>query len=315
MRSFRRAAASLLLVGIALFARADWTKVRQDFEGAKSKEAGVKYLSDHSDEIEENNGAQDLQELIGDFNSASTPEAKDSTYQSIKDLINANVATEHFSTAPGSEAKAKKIKSSNSLYKAERESSSSNWLQKIFERLKNIFQGNNSNNTPSEPPNVPEWIPAVVRGLFYVIVAAVVIGLIYLLTKIPWSWSGSKRTKKSRGGILEEGEELLTEDEYWTEANRLIAEGRYREACRALYLASLLRLDASRIARFEPTQTNWEHLRRIENSKTRPPELEFRATTKAYDHAWYGFTAKTLEDVAIFQETYLMIKTLTEAPQ
>ena len=315
MRNFLRAAASCFLIGIALTAQADWTKVRKDFEGAKTREEAVQKIEDNYQEIEENANSEDLSELLDDFKSATTKAAKDSTYQTIKDLIVANSLTENFSTVDGAENTAKKIKAKNPLYQAEKESSSSNWLQKLFERLKKLFEGDKNSTEASTPPSVPDWVPVVIKGLFFILCAVIVVCLIYLLTKIPWGWTSLGRKKKARGGLLEEGEELLSEDEYMLEADRLIAEGRFREACRALFLASLLRIDATRIARFEPTQTNWEHLRRIETSKTRPAELNFRPATKAFDHAWYGSTAKSVADVAIFQETYMTIKRLTEAPK
>lgn len=311
MRSFLRAVVSCVFLVAAFSAQADWVKVHKDFESAKTPDEAVRMLDDSYQEIEENTGSEDLRELIDDFKSATTKEAKDSTYQSIKDLISANVVTEQYSAVSNADATARQIKSKNPLYKKERESSSSTWIQKLLERLKHLFDGERSGSQP-DLPQVPKWIPNLILGIFYVLCGGIILGLIYLLTKIPWAWTRSARAKKARGGMLEEGEELLTEDEYMLEADRLIAEGKFREACRALYLASLLRIDAARIARFEPTQTNWEHLRRIETSKTRPPELEFRATTKAYDHAWYGFTAKSIADVAIFQDTYLTIKRLTE---
>lgn len=300
MRSFLRTAASLAVLGAVFVANASWSDVRASIKNAKTPEAAIRAISE-SKEGQDN----DLRELIEDFQSASTTEVRQSTYQEIKDLVDAHAGSEEFKSTKGANELVKTIKQDH-LYNSEKEAASANWLEKLLKRLRRP-------DTPQAPnmPSIPPWVAIVVRILFYILCLVVIGALVYLITKIPW-FSGSKsRSAKKRGGLLEEGEEILTEDEYMLEADRLIAEGRYREACRALYLASLLRIDAARIARFEPAQTNWEHLHRIETSRTRPEGLEFRPVTKAFDLAWYGFRANSIADVSIFQETYQTIKRLT----
>jgi hypothetical protein len=254
---------------------------------------------------------QILFDFIDEYYSATTKAARDAAYNSIKQYLSANALSEQFSTVKGAEATAKDIKK-DPIYSAQKEVISSNWLQKLLDRLKNLFK-DDSSQPERDAPQIPDWVPPLVRGLFYVVCIAIIGLIIFLITKIPWAWTKSGRAKKlKRGGLLEDGEILLSEDEYLLEADRLIAEGKFREACRALYLASLLRIDKARIARFEPAETNWEHLKRIETSKSRPEQLHFRPTTKAFDLAWYGYRANSAEDVLIFRDTYLSIKSLTE---
>jgi hypothetical protein len=307
MKSFLRAAASLIILLIAISASAEtWTSIQKQFLSAKSHDEAVANIS-KSKELTED----PLRELLSDYESATTKAAKDSTYHSIKQFLAANALSEQFGIAPNAASTAKAIKK-DPIYTAQKEVVNSNWIQKLLERLKHLFDRESKDTTETKSPP-PDWILPLIRGLFYVVCAAIIVLIGYLLTKIPWGWTTAGRTKKrKRGGMLEEGEELLSEDEYLLDADRLIAEGKYREACRALYLASLLRIDKSRIARFEPAQTNWEHLRRIETSIIRPENLQFRPVTKAFDLAWYGYRAKALEDVMIFRETYLVIKSLTE---
>ncbi len=301
MRNFLRTVASLALLGAIIIAKASWSDVRSAMRSAKTPEAAIRAVSEAKEADD-----SDLRELLEDFQSASTTEVRQSTYLEIKNLVDAHAGAEDFRPTKGSAELAKAIKQ-DPLYRSEREAASANWLEKLLQRIRRP-------ETPNPPklPAVPPWVFVVVRIFFYLLCAVVIGALIYLITKIPWSWTSKSRAAKKRGGLLEEGEEILTEDEYMLEADRLIAEGRYREACRALYLASLLRIDAARIARFEPTQTNWEHLHRIETSRTRPEGLEFRPVTKAFDLAWYGFRANSIADVAIFQETYQAIKRFTE---
>ncbi len=312
MKNFLRTAASILLTCAALFAQADWTTLQKEVQSAKNRDEAVGHIkkSEHAKEA-------GLAELLDDYNSATTKAVKDTTFNTMKQLVSANALSENFKNVKSAEATAKEIKK-DPIYTAEKEAISSNWIQKLFDRLRNIFNNNNKkNDQPTRDlPSPPMWIGTLLQGLFYLLCAAIIGALVYLVIKIPWAWTAAGRAKKAkRRGMLEDGEQLLSEDEYLLEADRLIAGGRYREACRALFLASLLRIDSSRIARFEPTQTNWEHLLRIESSKSKPESLDFRSTTKAFDLAWYGYRAKRIDDVAIFRETYITIKTLTEVPK
>jgi hypothetical protein len=73
---------------------------------------------------------------------------------------------------------------------------------------------------------------------------------------------------------------------HWVDdAARLAAEGRYREALRALYLATLVALDRRRLIRFDPTWTNGQYLRQMPESEAR---RAFRELTSIFEHTWYG---------------------------
>jgi hypothetical protein len=307
MKSFRQAAASFALLIVAFSARADWSGVDKNVKRSKTQEEAVSQLKNS-----EHGKDEAIIDFIDAFESAKDKAAKDSSFKNLSQFVSANALTEKFSLNKDAEATAKKIKQ-DPIYKSQREAVSSNWIQKLWDRIWNGMKDNtNSSNGPNLPA-IPSWVGVIVEGLFYLVCAAILGALIFLIIKIPWAWTAAGRARKAkRGGILEDGESLLSEDEYLLEAGRLIKEGRFREACRALYLASLLRIDKARIARFEPAETNWEHLRRIESSKTKPESFEFRPATKAFDLAWYGYRAKSEDDVEIFRETYLSIKHLTE---
>lgn len=306
MKNFLRAVASFVFLAFVISVHADWTKLNEEFRKISNHDDAVARL----EESDKATGS-DLYDLIEQYHSSTAKKDKTLAFESIEHYLSANALSEKFQVATGADSRAKEIKK-NPIYKAEKEVISSNWIQKLFERLRNAFKNNSKEESkPTSPP--PGWVFPLIQGLFIVFCVAVVALLIFLLVKIPWSWTSAGRAKRmKRGGMLEAGEELLTEDEYLLEADRLVAEGRFREACRALYLASLLRIDKARIARFESTQTNWEHLRRIETSKSRPEQLQFRPATKAFDLAWYGYRVRSAEDVAIFRDTYISIKVLTE---
>jgi hypothetical protein len=110
--------------------------------------------------------------------------------------------------------------------------------------------------------------------------------------------------KRRVGGILEDDEPERTADQWLQQAERLEAEGKFREAVRCLYLACLVRYDDGLVARFRRHETNWEHLYRIEASASNPKDIDFRDLTQRFDKVWYGYMVKGLEDVTVFKEVY-----------
>ncbi len=305
MKIFLRTVASICLLIVAISAQADWASVQKQFKTEKDHDRAVSRLSES-----EFSKDDELVPLIETYQ-ADSAKGKREDYDSIVNFLDAKVMAEHFKSKGDADKIAKEIKK-DPIYSAEKEAGQSNWVEKLNDRFKKIFEGKKAADTPNIP-NIPAWIVPIIQILFVLVCGAIIAAIIYLLVKVPWAWTAAGRAKRAkRGGILEDGEMLLSEDEYLIEADRLIAEGKFREACRALYLASLLRISTARIARFEPTQTNWEHLRRIEFSKTKPENLEFRSITKGFDLAWYGYRATQLSDVFPFRESYISIKAMTE---
>jgi hypothetical protein len=82
-------------------------------------------------------------------------------------------------------------------------------------------------------------------------------------------------------------------EQFLDDAARLAHSGRYRDALRALYLATLVALDRRRIITFDPHLTNWQYLRQMARGEARAAFAEF---TRAFDHKWYGVEPTTEED-------------------
>ncbi len=90
--------------------------------------------------------------------------------------------------------------------------------------------------------------------------------------------------------------------EWLDSAAQLAARGQYRDALRALYLATLVALDRRQLLTFDPTLTNWQYSRQLRSAAIR---ADFRELTKLFDHKWYG-----REDTA--EADYLACRTLAE---
>ena len=105
-------------------------------------------------------------------------------------------------------------------------------------------------------------------------------------------------------GLLSDEEAALPADEWLKRADQLAREGQHRQAVRCLYLACLVRFDEHGIIPLRREETNWEHLRRLDKSRTRPADLNFREATSRFDTVWYGERTKGMEDVAWFRSQY-----------
>lgn len=257
---------------------------------------------------------EDVDQFSGDLDvyedPKATPVKKKEAWSSILARIDRYVDSENVSPRANASKKAAEILK-RTEFKSMKDAPGKSWVQRILDRLQKLNRRDQDQPDMPKFPDMP-WLAGVLQALMYAILATAVGLLIWLLTKLRLIGEMRRTKARSGGGILEEGEELLSEDEYLKNADDLIAQGKFREACRALYLATLVRLDAARIARLEPTQTNWEHLRRVETSRTKPEGLDFRTPTKLFDHAWYGYTARSAADVEPFRRAYIEIKQLTE---
>ena len=153
-------------------------------------------------------------------------------------------------------------------------------------------------------------------GQIFYILAWIVIGgalvafVVFVARKFGWIPTAVAGRKRAGGGLLDEDEPDRSADEWLLEAARLEREGKFREAVRCLYLACLIRLDEKGVAAFRRGETNWEHLRRIESSRRRPADLDFRDPTSRFDWIWYGHRVNGPDDVAFFRGLYTQILNL-----
>lgn len=311
MKSCLRIAVSLGLLLVAVFssgqeettAESSWKPIQKI---AREKPAG--WESDVIGAIEDVDTFAD--DLAAYEDLKATPAKKNAAWASILARIDRYVDSEDVAARANATKKATEILA-RTEFKSMKDAPGKSWVERILERLRNLRQQDQKAPNMPKFPDMP-WLAGLLQALMYVILAVAIGLLVWLLTKLRLMTEMRRTKARSGGGILEDGEELLSEDEYLRNADDLIAQGKFREACRALYLATLVRLDAARIARLEPTQTNWEHLRRVETSRLRPEGLDFRTPTKLFDHAWYGYTARSAADVEPFRRAYLEIKQLAE---
>lgn len=196
------------------------------------------------------------------------------------------------------------IKQSN-LYRRAADTGGDNWVARALKRIRI------PNMRLPSPSMGPIALPAmgalvyIMWGLLALAVAA------FLFFAIRYFVLQTERRRGVRSkALLEDDEPERTLDEWLELADRLEQEGRHREAIRCLYVACLLRYDEHRVARFDRTQTNWEHYRRISESAANPREFDLLTPTRDFDHVWYGYRPTGPDEVRRFRDWYQTLTSL-----
>ncbi|MBI3722175.1 MAG: DUF4129 domain-containing protein [Fimbriimonas ginsengisoli] len=283
---------------MAAFAPADFRTLSRRLEGAKTVEDAVRLV--RSDPVAAKDG-----ELLRKLREGESLPA-DRRFEQLKSEIGLRARFEVDPLSTHAPALAAEIKRSP-MYRGLQEKQSANWLAGALERFAKLFE------FKKKPPNLNmpnfgplDWIIPIMWTLLG-------FGVLFFLYLIARQFAINRSAKRKARAMLEEEEPERTLDEWLTMADQLEAEGRHREAVRCLYLACLLRFDEANVARFERSQTNWEHLRRIDASPRKPAGLDFRTPTRAFDDIWYGMRCKGWEDVAEFRSCYLLVTGALEA--
>ena len=309
MKFFQRIVASLPLLYSLAFAQSTWSGWQPIYDNFKSKptvQESFEYLQSNPNDCLQK-GTEDFRSRVSLFNAKWNKSKQEQEFKAISNYLATFATSDKLSIVNGAESIAKKLKSKPE-YQTKKELDQANWLNKVLDRLKNL-KPPKSEPPNIQPPKIPEWVGTALNAFFVALALLAVALLVWLFTKVRWG-NNSKRSKS--GGLLGDEEDVLSEDEYITLADELASIGQYREACRALYLAILLRIDLAKVARFERSETNWEHLRRIQKSNSKPEGLNIRPITKEFDHVWYGFRQTTASNVTDFKNTYLEVKVLLQ---
>lgn len=287
------------LIAVAM-AAGDYVSLKKQFDAA-SPELQKQLIEDFHDQADP--------ELRQEIVRALAADRFDKEKPTLQAMIDFRAKTQaQVVSAPNTDVgpKVKQIKASP-LYRDTGNRADSNWLGRVFARLgeaiskffDSIFK---PRNAPAGGPPLDIGFPT--RLFLYAIcgLLAALIGVFIFFVVRHVNWQ--KTLKRKATALLDEDEPDRSVDEWLGLADALTRQGRYREAVRCLYLAMLLRFDEANVARFVRSQTNWEHLARIQASANRPPEIDFLQPTQAFDKIWYGQRVRGSEDVDQFRIWY-----------
>lgn len=174
---------------------------------------------------------------------------------------------------------------------------SNRWAERAFERIRISPDLPEVRTRSASAPSL-----GVVTTIMWVVLAAAVAAGLYFIFRNS-TWGGLKRKKAAASGIMSAEESRRSANDWLRLADEFEANGQFREAMRALYLASLTSLDRARILPLRPWETNWEHCLRYEQLVDARP-LPVRSATATFDRVWYGEGVATREMIGELRQFY-----------
>jgi hypothetical protein len=153
------------------------------------------------------------------------------------------------------------------------------WLARLAEWLDRLFRF----GAPGSAGTASNFL----RPLVIVLIAGLVFMLVYAIAKRK---PVTTRKTSRKAGVIDydtlEGIDSRNSDEWLSAAQQLSKNGDYRKALRAIFVATLIRLDAAGIVTYEQFRTNGEYLRATR--KHASFFSQFNIMVNAFDAGWYG---------------------------
>jgi hypothetical protein len=247
---------------------------------------------------------KDFRQLVKALENTKTEAA----FQRLRAYVSILAQNEDLSIASGVAAELKRIKA-NPLYGDAGVKQDSNWLQRALDQLKRLRLNWPKMNGPNINPGLFQFTSVLTYLMWGVLAVLVAVFAFFLIKHLRWRHGLARKVRT----LMEEDEPSRTADEWLALADENTAKGEYRAAIRGLYLACLLRFDEAKVARFDRSQTNWEHLKRIDASPRLPAGMSFLQETQIFDRIWYGNQVRGLSDVTDFRARYVeIVKRLRE---
>lgn len=141
-------------------------------------------------------------------------------------------------------------------------------------------------------PNLPDWgwLDSFGRGLFWLFVAALALGIAWLLYRGLKTWLNQRDGTAVQPQPVPSAATLLKAAQYWREAQGLAQKGDYAGACRALYMAGLTRLNDTQTIPYHPSRTDGEYLTWIDRQTAPRP---YQLLIRTHERLTFGGAAAT----------------------
>jgi hypothetical protein len=289
---------SSLLMGVCCLALAGpYSDLHRALTAARTP-AQIKAVLDNAGQT-----SPELNDSINDYEDSNSDRERAQALERINSLTLLGTKAEEMPTDSSAQGMAKSIKSSP-LYHDQKPAQSNWWersLDGFYNWLSKLFANRDKSKAESNAPAILG--PWVVYMMWTILGCLVLFFVVLAARHFKWKLTLKRKSK----ALLSDDEPERTLDEWLERADALEAEGKHREAVRCLYLACLMRFDEARVARFDRGQTNWEHLRRIQQCATLPPGTNFEPPTQAFDRIWYGMATRGAADVRQFRNWYAEI--------
>jgi hypothetical protein len=128
--------------------------------------------------------------------------------------------------------------------------------------------------------------------LFYLIIALLIAFALYMFFR--WLLGRPPRAEAPTPGLFEPTR--ATPPDLLRMAEEQAAQGNYRLALRYLQTAALVHLDRLGFLTYEPTNTDWEHLRALRAHGQEALHAQLLPLTELVQRKWYGLEEAAPED-------------------
>ena len=153
--------------------------------------------------------------------------------------------------------------------------------------------------------------------LFMAVFCALLVWLIVKIVRERRSKRAAARVRSTAFDEFEESEEaIVKEPEAWLrQSDQYAADGDYRRAFRAVFIAILLLLDRAGTIEFDRARTNGDYLKALRSNDLQQLFEKIRPLVRDFDYRWYGDETTTREDVRDVTKAFDEInRLLNEAP-
>lgn len=153
--------------------------------------------------------------------------------------------------------------------------------------------------TGARPPRIDipfsgdySFLARLIQFLFYLALALLVAFALYFLLR--WLLGRQAQPNIPAPDLL--NPTRATPPDLLRAAEEHASQGNYRLALRYLYTAVLVHLDRSGYLQYEPTNTDWEHLRALHAQGHESLHAQLLPLTELVQRKWYGIETTLLED-------------------
>ncbi|MHB0997871.1 MAG: DUF4129 domain-containing protein [Armatimonadota bacterium] len=146
--------------------------------------------------------------------------------------------------------------------------------------------------------------------LIGVLLIAVVIAIVYLVLHLAGYFSGRGKKSSQTDSQVMQKQTRPSFESLIGKSEREASEGRYRDAFRSIYLASIIMLDKARLITYTDSGTNWEYMRFIRRQAS-PEAVEiFGDMTLLFDNLIYGHRDVTRDEYDRCMSQYRQLEVL-----
>jgi Domain of unknown function (DUF4129) len=167
--------------------------------------------------------------------------------------------------------------------------------------------------TQIEPPNLklPSWLDspiwwAIAQAIFWVIVTLLAVWASWQIWQLLRFYIHNfKKRNKTTDGSAQTTIKDVSVAQWLLRSQKLQQQGKYRQACRCLYMALLQRLNDAGIALHQPSRTDGEYLQLIQEL---PQPVPYETLITIHQQLYFGNAEASASTFEQCQQAYQQIK-------